>query len=618
MLNAPRRPSHGSAPNLARRKLLAIHGIGRELSPMTSGPMRTGPRHLLDYARPYRRSFLVGLLFLVLTQGFQLLVPQLLRVATDALIKGSSGEVVQAALGMIAVALLGTAFRIGSRLKLFGAGRHIEYDLRNDLFFHLEHLGHGFYSEMPTGQVLSRVINDLSSVRLVLGPALLNLTNTALVYAVVLPLLFWQDAELAFYALLPLPFLIVLGVFFSRLAYRFGKEAQDRLGGVSAKLQENLTGAMTIRAYRKEAEEAARFDRLNLAYMNSNLALARLRGALMPTMALGGTLTTLIALQVGGARVMAGEMTVGAFVQFTAYLASLTWPTVALGWSVSLTQLGRAAFSRVNDIFQTAPELSMRTEAPLPPDNGQGFELRSLSFHYPKTEKPILHEISLQLKPGGFWVIVGPTGSGKSHLLEALARAIPVRDGCLFWGGVDVNQRPLWEMRKRIAYAPQEAFLFSRSLRENLRFGKPEASDAELLHALQLAAFDGDFARLPDGLDTLIGERGLTLSGGQRQRISLARALITQPDILILDDSFSQIDTETEQRIVRQLKADKPETTLILATHRLLSASRADRVFVLDEGRLVESGSESELLAQKGLYQRMHHEQQLRMRLEEV
>lgn len=554
-------------------------------------------------------AFGLGLFALACTQGFALVAPQLLRIATDALIASDTDTVIHAALGLLGVALLGGVARIASRILIFNNGRRVEYDIRNDVFGHLLRLPPSFYQGMPVGQVMSRMVNDLTQVRLLLGPGLLNLTNTTLVYIVVIPLLFYTDFWLTVFALLPLPALLMLGRVFAKFIYRWSREAQDKLAVLSSKVQENLSGVMTVRAYRQEENEASIFFRMSEEYLDTNIKLARLRGTMFPMMGLSAAIGSLVVLWVGGHRIISGQMTVGDFVGYSAYLAALTWPTIALGWMISLIQRGLAAMERVNEIFAAEPSIVDGDATPAP--YAGRIELKDLTFRYDENDKPALADITTTIEPGEMVVVVGRTGSGKSTLLKILARLLDVERGEVFLDGVDLVDLPLAHVRDKIGYAPQDAFLFSRTLYENVAFGAPDSDEAAVQRAVRLAAFQSDVSGFTAGLDTIVGERGVTLSGGQRQRTTLARALLVDPNILILDDTLSAVDTETETAILDALAEVKTSRTLVVATHRLAAAARADRILVLEHGRIVEQGTEAELLAKNGVYAAMHRRQRL-------
>lgn len=572
------------------------------------------PRRIRDFFSRYKASFIGGLFFLIATQALALTVPQLLRMATDGLTKNDAEAAKKAAYGLVVIAVTASITRILSRVMIFNSGRRVEFDIRNEVFQHLEKLEPSFYSKMPLGQVMSRMVNDLTQVRLLLGPGILNVTNTTLVYAVALPLLIKADAELAFWSLLPFPLLLLLGRHFAKRLFEQSMEAQERLAKLSAKVQENLTGAMTVRAYRREADERKTFHALNEKYLDINMKLARLRGLMFPMMGLSGASAAVIVLWLGGRRVTLGTMTVGQFVEFNAYLAALTWPTIALGWMISIWQRGLASMQRLNEIFMAQPTI---TDGPIAPPRLDGkLELRDLTFSYPSSKRAALEHVSTVFEPGSTIVIVGRTGAGKSTLLKSIARLLEVPKRSILLDGIDVNDLPLSHVRSAIAFAPQEAFLFSRTIYENVAFGAPEADEKAVMASLESASFTADVKSFPEGVDTLVGERGVTLSGGQRQRTALARALLVDPRILLLDDSLAAVDTETETRIIGELTKRKGKRSTILATHRLAFAAHADRILVLEDGKVIEQGTEDELLELGGEYARMHRRQRLEHQIE--
>lgn len=575
-----------------------------------SGPRSARPRKIWEYFTRYRATFLLGILFLGLTQAAALSVPQLLRIATDGLVAQSHDVVWNAAIGIMMLAVAGAVVRILSRVLIFNSGRRVEYDIRSDVFGHLQALAPSFYQQMPPGQVMSRMVADLSQIRLLLGPGLLNLTNTALVYLVAIPLLLLMDWQLTLMALLPLPVLLGLGRIFAKYIYKFSREAQDKLGVLSSKVQENLSGVMTVRAYSIEKAEEQAF--LNMAddYLATNIKMATLRGTMFPLMGLAGAFGGIVVLWVGGHRIAAGEMTVGQFVQFNSYLAALTWPTIALGWMISMWQRGTAAMDRINEIFSSTPTI---VDGATQPGALKGhIELRNLTYRYGSDLPAVLDNVSTEIKPGELVVIVGRTGAGKSSLLKALARMLEVEAGQIYMDGHDVTTLPLNDIRQTIGYAPQDAFLFSRTIFENVAFGQPDTDDASVQKALKMACFDTDVDAFPEGVETVVGERGITLSGGQRQRTTLARAILPNFPVILLDDTLSAVDTETETEILKALVDRDAQRTLIMATHRLACAAKADRILVLEEGKLVEHGTEPELLALDGVYAQMHRRQRLR------
>ncbi len=584
---------------------------------MSAGTLLAGPRRIRDYAARHKPSFAGGIVALLLTQVFGLAVPELLKRATNALAAHQWGAVKLCAAYLLGAAVLGSITRIASRLLIFNAGRQVEYDIRTDIFTVLARMPPSFYATMPSGQVMSRAINDLTQVRLLLGPGLLNLTNTAIVYVVVVPLLFMTDAWLALWALSSLPLLVLGGRRIGKRMFEDSKEAGERLGNVSSKVQENLNGITTVRVYRREAAEETAFRALNDRFVEVNMRLARLRGLMFPLMGLCGAIGTVVLLWMGGQRIIDGRMDLGTFVAFNAYLTALTWPTIALGWMISLWQRGLASMSRLNDIFTAVPGI---VDGPAQPAPFAGrIELKDLTVSYREGQPPAVKGVSVTVEPGETLVIVGRTGSGKSTLVRALSRLLEVPRGMVFLDGVDVNDLPIEAVRGAMAVAPQEAFMFSRTIGENIAFGRPEASHAEIEAAARRAGLMPDLAGMAEGLETVVGERGITLSGGQRQRATLARALLPDAPIVILDDTLSAVDNETESKILAGLaERAQARRTTILVTHRLACAALADRIVVLDHGQIVEQGSEDELLALGGVYAEMHRHQRLKDALEKV
>jgi ATP-binding cassette subfamily B multidrug efflux pump len=567
--------------------------------------------------RPELTGILLGCLCLGATNALSLTIPWLIKGAIDALRGGARAAgglhalVVRNAALIGAFAVAQALIRTWSRIFLFNAGRNIEYRLRGDVFRHLLRLDAGFYRRHPTGDVMSRLTNDLGSVRAMFGPGLLNLCNTALVYATTVWLLVHLSPRLTLFALLPYPALLAGARLFSRKMYTASRGIQEQLGVMSTSIQEDLAGIAVIKHYTLEPTREAKFRALNDEYLSRSLALVRARGTLSPLFAVLGGTGTLIVLWAGGREVILGRMTVGGLVAFNAYLVLLSWPTIALGWIIGVWQRGIAGWVRVRELLDTAPSIA---DAPADAPAGAGAEVTiaspSIEVHDLSVEidgRRLLDGVSFSLPAGATLAIVGPTGAGKTTLVDALVRMHEVAPGAVKIGGHDLTQIPLATLRGQIGYAPQDAFLFSATVAENIGFGVAARGDGAIdlervKRAAEAAGLAADLAILPDGYDTLVGERGLTLSGGQRQRVALARALAAEPKILILDDSLSSVDAQTEREILTRLRPILAGRTSILIAHRLAAVKDADKILVIDRGRVVESGTHADLMGGGGLY----------------
>ena len=578
---------------------------------------------LFGRLRTEGRGFLLGCLCLAASNVLGAEIPWLLKSAIDVLrgahgalaLEGARRTVTHTALAIVACALLQAIIRTWSRMLIFNAGRNIEYGLRRDLFGHLVRMDPAFYRQHPTGDLMSRLTNDLGAVRMLFGPGVLNPINTLFIYISTLTPMLRISPRLTLFALLPYPALILGGRAFTRAMYRASRDLQEQIGRMSTAVQEDLAGAAVVKQYALEPLRHAAFSRQNELYLDRSLRLVRARGTLGPLFAMFGGVGTLIVLWLGGREVIHGRLSVGGLVAFNTYLVALSWPTIALGWVISMWQRGQVGWQRVRDILATPPGIAdvsdgAQASATAGPPLVPSIEVRDLTVE--RDGRKILDGVSFSLAAGDTLAIVGPTGSGKTTLVDAIPRLTDVAPGTIFVGGVDVTTIPLRALRSLIGYAPQEAFLFSATIAENIAFGAaadPRNDRAMIERAAQAAGLTRDIAAFHDGYDTVVGERGITLSGGQRQRVALARALCADPRILILDDSLSSVDAETEREILGHLRPILGARTSILVSHRVAAVKDAAQILVIDSGRIAERGTHMELLAAGGVYAELYREQ---------
>ncbi len=577
--------------------------------------MVAATKRLLPYVLRHRRRLLLGLSCVVAMTSVSLLSPWVLKYAIDDLTVG----VTRGKLGLYGALLLGIAavggcFRFLMRRLIVGVSREIEYDIRNDFYAHLERLSLSYFQSERTGDIMSRATNDLSAVRMMAGPAIMYSVNTILVFCIAIILMFSIDIRLTLIALMPLPFVSLLVKFFGSAIHRRFEEIQAQLSHMSAVVQEALAGVRVVRAYRQEEFEIERFRIANRTYLERNRGLIQLQGLFYPSLALFLGFGGLLVLWLGSREVVLGQITVGEFVAFNAYLVMLTWPMIAFGWVTNMLQRGMASWKRMLEVFDAVPEITDRGGAPVEEIKGS-IELRELTFAY-GDGIPVLCNLSLRVEPGQTLALVGSTGSGKSTLLDLIQRLFDPPPGTVFIDGIDVRDLPLGQLRAAIGYVPQEPFLFSTTLRDNVAFGLAEDANTDVVDqsvrtAITVACLDADIEQFPRGYETTVGERGITLSGGQKQRVALARALTVDPRILILDDALSAVDTYTEERILKGLREVMGQRTSIIVAHRMSTVREADIIAVLDQGRLVEQGTHDELLALNNVYADLYHKQLL-------
>jgi len=575
-------------------------------------------RILLRELQGHRLRIAAGVLLLLATNGLVLLIPWMLKLAVDAVERGESPRAVAGIAGVIGVvALLQALVRTLSRIAILGASRHIVYGLRNRFFEHLITLPVSFFDRYRTGDLMSRAVNDLLLIRSFFGPGIMNLANTIVSWTGAVAVMAAIDPPLTLWSLIPYPFVLVAMNRLSRALYRGSQRAQEQLAALSSRAQENIAGMAQVKAYDMEQQEIAEFRALARELRSRNLYLARVRGAVVPLMGSVGGIGTLLVLWIGTRHLIEGTLTLGEYVAFNAYLASLAWPTIAMGWILNVFQRSKGAIERIGEVFDApyprvgaSPSAAAGKPHPVP-----DLMVEALRFTYEGAAAPSLQDVSFRLAPGGVLGIVGPVGSGKTTLLRLLARLYPVPEGSIRLGVMDLSRLDEDLLRGLVAVVPQESFLFSMSLADNIALGRPGAARTEIEEVARKSGLSRDLEDLPNGYDTPVGERGYTLSGGQRQRTALARALLMRPQVLLLDDPFASVDAATEEAILVELAANDG-VTRIIAGHRVSAVQAADEILVLDGGRVVERGRHQDLIAASGLYARMFERQQAEREIE--
>ena len=573
-------------------------------------------RPLLPYLKRYRWGFIAGAVCIVLSNGAQAGLPRVIGNAAQSLESGvTRHKLLIFTLQVLALAVIRAIFLFLTRWVVIGISRDIEFDLRNDLFAHLETLSYSYYQRMRTGDIMARMTNDLNAVRMLMGPAIMYSANTLVFTAAALWFMVRNSPKLTLYAFLPLPIVSVTIQYFGRRIHERFERIQAMFSDISARAQENFSGARVIRAYVQEEAEIASFEAANREYVARSLKLVRLMGMLWPTLELMLGLALVLVLWIGGREVLAGRMQIGAFTAFNIYMMQLTFPIIALGWVVNIFQRGTASLVRLNEILQEKPVIKDEPDAKERPVEGE-IEFRGLNFEY--DGKVVLHNLNLHIPAGSSMAIVGPTGSGKSTLVNLIPRVYDAATGMVLLDGRPIREFSLASLRENIGFVPQETFLFSDRIRENIALGVKSASDEEIREAADAANIADDIEGFPERYQTMVGERGITLSGGQKQRTAIARALIRNPRILILDDALSSVDTHTEDKILNHLREVMRGRTTIFISHRVSTVRNADRIAVLHGGKIVELGTHDELLALNGYYSDLYNKQLLEEELAEV
>ena len=567
-------------------------------------------RPLAPYLKRYWKSLAWGGVAIVLYNVIKVLLPVVIGHAIDDMQHGiTESKLLYHALRLLLIAALSAIFLYICRQVIIGASREIEFDLRNDIFANLERQSPNYYHTHRTGDIMARTTNDLNAVRMLLGPAIMYSANTIVFMAAALPFMYRISPKLTFFAFVPMPAASVLVQYFGNRIHRRFERIQAMYSDISAKAQENFSGARLIRAFAQEDAEIASFETANREYIKRSLYLVRLMAMLWPTLEFVLGLSLMITLLVGGHEVVSHRISVGQFTAFNVYMVQLTWPLIAVGWVVNLFQRGTASIIRIDELLKQQPDIAdapMATDSPVTGD----IELRNLTFAYPDAP-PVLHDINLRIPAGSSLAIVGPTGSGKSTLVGLIPRLHDAAPGTVLIDGQPIRNFTLSALRKSIGFVPQETFLFSETIRQNIAFGKPDASPEQVEEAATIAHISTEIQEFPKGFDTEVGERGLTLSGGQKQRTAIARAVIRDPKVLILDDALASVDTYTEERILSGLKRVMEGRTTIFISHRISTARNADQIAVLVAGRIAELGTHDELIARNGYYTSLFEKQRL-------
>ncbi len=580
---------------------------------------------LKPYLWKYKKTLLFGFITVVASNLFTVVQPKLVGGAVDELKRGletrqiDEWTMAQYAATIVGLTLIAGVFTFLTRQTIIVISRHIEFDIRNDFLSHIQKLPLTYFQNTPTGDLMAHSTNDIGAVRNVLGPGVMYPTDTLMTFSMTLVMMFAADWQLTLYALLPLPFVSFAVYKLGKIVHKKFEERQQQFSEITMRAQENLSGIRIVQAYVREKYEIDLFEKLSFDYLKRNLVLAKVQSIMWPLMFLLVGCSLVITVYVGGLKVIDGEMSIGTLTAFFGYLILLIWPMIAFGWVTNILQQGAASMERLGKIFDTVPDINDSNETDFSIKEIQGtLEFRNVTFTHKGAAKPTLEKLNLKIEQGTTLAIVGYTGSGKSSLINLIPRLYDVTEGELLIDGINVKKIPLEVLRQHIGYVPQETFLFSDTITENISYGTDNGTEAHVREVAEISQIAKDIQEFPKGFATMLGERGITLSGGQKQRTSIARAIMRNPKILLLDDSLSAVDTYTEEEILKRLRAVMKNRTSIIISHRISTVKDADLIVVLDKGQIAEQGTHESLVSLGGIYSELYEKQLLEQELEKL
>lgn len=575
-------------------------------------------KFVLDFVKRHKAKYIFGIIFVLVVDVLQMVLPRIIGQITDDMQNRTINKAMLLSYAglILLVALLTMTFRYLYRIYIIGTEKKLEYELRKKLFDHMLTLSSKYYNTHKTGDLMAHATNDINAVRMAAGMGVLLLVDTVfLTISVIIIMLATIDIRLTLIALSPLPLIAIFSMVFGKFIHKRFTQVQEAFSGLTERVQESLSGIRVVKAFVQERPVLEQFNAASQKSLEKNMRLAKLWGIMFPLGQMVATLSYIIAFSYGGIQVINGHISLGEFIAFNTYLGLLIWPMMSFGWIMNIVQRGSASLDRINVILTAIPDI--KDNDPLPIGSIEGhIEFENVSFSYNKKQEPVLKDININLEPGRTLAIIGETGSGKTSLVNLILRLYDISGGKLKIDGSPIDRIPLSTLRTSIGYVPQDSFLFSTSIRENIAFGVEKASIKEIEEAAKTAQIYDNIMDLPDGFDTIVGERGVTLSGGQKQRVSIARALIKDPKILVLDDSLSAVDTDTEERILQGLKVIMKDRTSIIIAHRISSIKHADEIIVLDNGQIVERGRHDRLIDLKGHYYSLYQKQLLEEELD--